>query len=95
VSEFNPEALVRAFSAFMSATGVKSAGGRMMFGGECFVGILLLLALSMVLAHDTLDLFVSLIRGVDHVSKTGKHFQLFAGCMLFSLAAVFIRELVS
>ena len=61
--KLHPEALVRAFSAFMDTIGIRSAGGRTMLGIEVFNGVFLLLALSAVLGHDLVEFLVNSWRG--------------------------------
>jgi TRAP-type mannitol/chloroaromatic compound transport system permease small subunit len=90
---FEPEPLVRAFSKFMDTIGIKSAGGRVMLGIECFNGVFLLLALSLALTHDLIEFAVNSWRGVDHASNTGKYFLLVVFIMLISVFMVFVREM--
>src|SRR6266487_2683517 len=91
--KFEPEKLVRAFTVFVDTIGVKSSGGRIMLGVEFFNGVFLLLALSMVLTHDLIELIVSAFRGVEHPSSTGKHFLIVVVIMTASVVFVFTREM--
>jgi len=92
--KFDPGPLVRAFADFMKVIGIKTASGRTMLGVEFFAGIFLLLGLSFILSHDFLELVVTAIQGKEHTSRTGKHFEIFAIIMVFSVLVVLLNEVI-
>ena len=92
--KFEPEALLNAFSRFLNALGARTAGGRMMLGGEIVFGVFSLAFISIVQFHDLVELAVSIYRGVEHVSGMRTYFfPLFLGMMFFSFLALFVHEI--
>ena len=88
------EKLVRAFAQFMDVIGIKSSGGRVMLGTECFIGVFLLLGLGLVFGHEIYASLYSWARGVEFTFQSDRNFMLFALIMGFSLVLVFVREVI-
>jgi hypothetical protein len=90
----NLEKLIDAFTRFVDVVGIRTSTARLLLAVEAILGPLLLIALALILSAEVYESLYAWARGLEFAFHSRQHFTLFAGMMIFSFLAVFVRELV-
>jgi len=72
--------------------GIETPGGQVLFKTEVFLCAILFLAFDAALIHEIISSVISIFSGSQLTQHALIYFLVFAGCSVFSMLLVFVRE---